>query len=78
MQRRGRLDERRKRVHQHVYDGDPSFYEVCLTDPTQVVLIIMAYGAGAKPLGVVRLFNIHLPEGYAFLETMLADPLLSV
>jgi ribosomal-protein-alanine N-acetyltransferase len=62
----------------HVYDKDPAFYEACLNDPTQVVLVIMAVRPTEprwkKPLGLVRLFNIHLAEGYAFLETMLADP----
>jgi len=60
-------------VYKHVYDNDPSFYEACLTDSTQVVLVIMAYRGRSKPLGLVRLFNIHMLEGYAFLETMLTD-----
>jgi ribosomal-protein-alanine N-acetyltransferase len=63
--------------YKHVYDKDPAFYEACLNDPTQVVLVIMAVRPTdprwKKPLGLVRLFNIHLAEGYAFLETMLAD-----
>jgi len=65
------------RTYKHVYDKHPSFYEACLNDPTQVVLVIVAVSASEpwakKPLGLVRLFNIHLLEGYAFLETMLAD-----
>ncbi len=61
-------------AYKHVYDKEPSFYDACLTDPTQVVLVIMAYRGWQKPLGLVRLFNIHLLEGYAFLETMLTDP----
>jgi len=56
----------------HVYDQDAAFYEAVLADPTQVVLVIMAYGR-ATPVGLVRLFNIHILEGYAFLETMIAD-----
>lgn len=56
-----------------VYDKDPSFYEAVLTDPTQVVLVIMAHEGWTKPVGLARLFNIHLLEGYAFLETMLTD-----
>ena len=63
--------------YKHVYDKHPSFYEACLNDPTQVVLVIMSVRPeqtwGRRPLGLVRLFNIHLLEGYAFLETMLAD-----
>lgn len=65
------------RAYKHAYDKEPSFYEACLNDPTQVVLVIMAARPTEprwkKPLGFVRLFNIHLIEGYAFLETMLTD-----
>lgn len=65
------------RAYKHGYDKDPSFYEACLNDPSQIVLVIMALHPteprGKKPLGLVRLFNIHLIEGYAFLETLLAD-----
>jgi RimJ/RimL family protein N-acetyltransferase len=60
-------------AYKHVYDKDPSFYEAVLTDPTQVVLVVMAYKGWTKPVGLVRLFNIHLLEGWAFLETMIAD-----
>src|SRR6267142_1458233 len=61
-------------TYKHVYDKDPSFYEACLTDTTQVVLIIEANRGWDRPIGVARLFDIHLLEGYAFLEVMLTDP----
>jgi RimJ/RimL family protein N-acetyltransferase len=61
-------------TYKHVFDKDPSFYDACLVDSTQVVLIIEANPEWAKPLGLARLFNIHLLEGYAFLEVMLTDP----
>src|SRR3989441_11564343 len=61
-------------TYKHVYDKDPSFYEACLMDSTQIVLVIEASVEWARPLGVARLFNIHLLEGYAFLEVMLTDP----
>lgn len=65
------------RAFKHAYDKDPSFYDACLNDPTQVVLVIMAVEQreprDKKPLGLVRLFSIHLQEGYAFLETLLGD-----
>lgn len=65
------------RAFKHAYDKDPSFYEASLSDPSQVVLVIMAVGQreprDKKPLGLVRLFSIHLQEGYAFLETLLGD-----
>ena len=57
----------------HVYDKSPEFYEACLTDPTQVVFMVEANEGAPKPLGLVRLFNIHLLEGYAFLETIVTD-----
>jgi ribosomal-protein-alanine N-acetyltransferase len=59
--------------YKHVWDKSPAFFEAVLTDPTQVVLVIEAYRGWTKPVGVVRLFNIHLLEGYAFLETILTD-----
>jgi RimJ/RimL family protein N-acetyltransferase len=65
------------RAFKHAYDKDPSFYDAALNDPSQVVFIIMGVEPGPlrarKPLGLVRLFNIHIPEGYAFLETLLGD-----
>jgi RimJ/RimL family protein N-acetyltransferase len=59
-------------AYKHVYDKGPEFYEACLTDPTQVVFMILDHRGTPQPVGVVRLFNIHLLEGYAFLETMIA------
>src|SRR5881409_1000866 len=61
-------------TYKHVYDKDPSFYEAVLTDTTQVVLVVEANRGWTKPLGLARLFNIHLLEGYAFLEVMLMEP----
>jgi ribosomal-protein-alanine N-acetyltransferase len=60
--------------YKHVWDKSPAFFEAVLTDPTQVVLIVEANRGWTTPVGVVRLFNIHLLEGYAFLETIIADP----
>jgi RimJ/RimL family protein N-acetyltransferase len=57
----------------HVWDKSPAFHDAVLTDPTQVALMIEAYRGWTRPVGVVRLFNIHLLEGYAFLETIITD-----
>lgn len=58
----------------HDWDKASAFHEAVLNDPTQVVLMVEALIPGATaPIGVVRLFNIHLLEGYAFLETIIAD-----
>jgi RimJ/RimL family protein N-acetyltransferase len=59
--------------YKHVWDKSPAFFEAVLTDPTQVVLVIEAARGWTKPVGVVRLFNIHLLEGYAFLEAIITD-----
>jgi RimJ/RimL family protein N-acetyltransferase len=61
-------------TYKHVWDKSPEFFEALLTDPTQVVLVVEATQGWTAPVGVVRLFNIHLLEGYAFLETIIADP----
>ena len=60
-------------AYKHVYDKDPSFYEAVLTDTTQVVLVVEANRGWTEPVGLARLFNIHLLEGYCFLEVMLTD-----
>jgi [ribosomal protein S5]-alanine N-acetyltransferase len=57
----------------HDWDKAPGFHDAVMNDPTQVVLIVEAYRGWSKPVGVVRLFNIHLLEGYAFLETIITD-----
>src|SRR5438874_7854439 len=60
-------------AYKYVYDKDPSFFDAVLTDTTQVVLVVEANRGWTKPLGLARLFNIHLLEGYAFLEVVLTD-----
>ena len=55
-----------------IYRESPSFLKALHGDPTQVVYVI-AHDAWSKPLGFVRLFNLHVKEGYAFLETFVAD-----
>jgi RimJ/RimL family protein N-acetyltransferase len=58
----------------HDWDKAPAFHDAVLNDPTQIVLMVEALMPGVTaPVGVVRLFNIHLLEGYAFLETIIAD-----
>jgi [ribosomal protein S5]-alanine N-acetyltransferase len=60
-------------TYKHVYDKSPEFFDAVLNDPTQVVLVIEANQGWDKAIGIVRLFNIHLLEGYAFLETLITD-----
>jgi RimJ/RimL family protein N-acetyltransferase len=58
----------------HDWDKLPAFHDAVLNDPTQVVLMIEACRGWDRPIGLVRLFNIHIWEGYAFLETVIAEP----
>jgi RimJ/RimL family protein N-acetyltransferase len=60
-------------LFKHVYDKGPQFYDATLSDPTQVVFMVEANQGWTRPLGIARLFNIHLLEGYAFLETVMTD-----
>src|SRR3989442_12035479 len=60
-------------AYKHVYDKDPSFFDAVLMDTTQVVLMVEANRGRTKPLGLARLFNIHLLEGYGFLEVVLTE-----
>jgi len=57
----------------HDWDKGPGFHDAVMNDPTQIVLMVEANDGWTKPVGVVRLFNIHLLEGYAFLETIITD-----
>jgi RimJ/RimL family protein N-acetyltransferase len=56
------------------YEKDPSFYDAVLNDPTQIVLMIVPNREPRTPIGLVRLMNIHQAEGYAGIETIVADP----
>ena len=60
-------------LYKDVYDKDASFFEALLSDPSQIVLIIMANDGTTEPVGLVRLFNIHQSEGYAGIETIVGD-----
>jgi RimJ/RimL family protein N-acetyltransferase len=60
------------RALRHVDNHDPAFLAGCQTDPTQVIMIVTEVESG-KAIGYVRLFNIHRGDGYAFLETIIAE-----
>jgi RimJ/RimL family protein N-acetyltransferase len=55
------------------YEKDPSFYDAILNDPTQIVFMIVPNREPRTPVGLVRLMNIHQAEGYAGIETIVAD-----
>lgn len=55
-----------------IYRGSPDFLDMLRADASQLNLVIVAEGWD-KPVGLVRLFNIHREDGYAFFETMIAE-----
>ncbi len=61
------------RMYREVYDRSESFYDACLADPTQIALMVVPNEGWPGPVGLVRLFNIHVLDGYAGLEIIIAD-----
>jgi len=61
--------------YKHLYHRrNDLFLDLLLRDGSQLnALIIPVTGTGG-PVGFVRLFNINLLHGYAFLEIVIADP----
>lgn len=62
------------RAYREIYDKQPAFYDAVLADPTQIVLMIVPNDEPARTVGLTRLFNIHVQDGYASFETIVADP----
>jgi RimJ/RimL family protein N-acetyltransferase len=62
------------RAYREIYDKQPAFYEAVLADPTQIVLLIVPNEEPARAVGFTRLFDIHVQDGYASFETVVADP----
>jgi RimJ/RimL family protein N-acetyltransferase len=60
-------------AYRTLYRESPAFLDVLRADPSQLNLVIVAEGWD-RPVGLVRLFNIHREDGYAFFETMVAEP----
>ena len=57
----------------HIGPYHPDFVARALHDPTAITLVVQPLAPDAKPVGFVRLFNIHLGERFAFLETGIVD-----
>jgi RimJ/RimL family protein N-acetyltransferase len=55
-----------------VYDRSTAFLDALRADRTQINMVVCTR-EGDRPIGLVRLFNLHLRDGYAFLETIVAD-----
>jgi RimJ/RimL family protein N-acetyltransferase len=52
----------------------PDFVARVLNDPTALTLIVVPPDGDAKPVGFIRLFDVHLIERFAFLETAIVHP----
>ena len=52
----------------------PDFVARVLNDPAALTLVVVPVGSEAKPVGFVRLFDVHLVERFAFLETAIVNP----
>jgi RimJ/RimL family protein N-acetyltransferase/ABC-type transporter Mla MlaB component len=47
----------------------PDFVARVVNDPAALTLVVVPSDSDARPVGFVRLFDVHLPERLAFLET---------
>ena len=52
----------------------PEFVARVLNDPAALTLVVVPAGGDAQPVGFVRLFDVHLVERFAFLETAIVNP----
>ncbi len=53
----------------HLGPYRPDFVAQVLHDPTALTLLVEPLHHAAGPIGFVRLYNVHLAEGFGFLET---------
>jgi RimJ/RimL family protein N-acetyltransferase/ABC-type transporter Mla MlaB component len=51
----------------------PDFVARVLNDPAALTLVVVPSGSDARPVGFVRLFDVHLAERLAFLETAIVN-----
>ena len=59
-------------TYRTIYRESPAFLDMLRADASQLNLVIVAPGWD-RPVGMVRLFNVHREDGYAFFETMIAE-----
>ncbi len=61
--------------YKHLYHRrNDLFLDLMVRDGSQLNALIVPVKGDGKPVGFVRLFSINLLHGYAFLETVVADP----
>jgi anti-anti-sigma factor len=58
----------------HLGPRHPDFLSGLFASPTALTVIVEPIGPDAQPLGFLRLYDIHLAQGFAFLETAVASP----
>jgi RimJ/RimL family protein N-acetyltransferase/anti-anti-sigma regulatory factor len=58
----------------HLGPYHPDFVARVLNDPAAVTLFVEPVERPGRPVGFVRLYNVNLTEGFAFLETAIVDP----
>jgi len=57
----------------HLGPWHPDFVARALHDPTALTVLVCPLAA-PEPIGFVRLYGVHLVEGFAFLETAVVQP----
>jgi RimJ/RimL family protein N-acetyltransferase/anti-anti-sigma regulatory factor len=57
----------------HLGPYHPDFAAFVLADPVSVTLVVEPLDPPHAPVGFVRLYDVHLAQQFAFLETALAD-----
>ena len=61
--------------YKHLYHRrNDLFLDLMVRDGSQLNALIVPTTGDGEPVGFVRLFSINLLHGYAFLETVIADP----
>lgn len=61
--------------YKHLYHRrNDLFLDLMLRDGSQLTALIIPLTGNGEPVGFVRLYNINLLHGYAFLETVISDP----
>jgi RimJ/RimL family protein N-acetyltransferase/ABC-type transporter Mla MlaB component len=58
----------------HLGPYHPDFLAGLFASPTALTVIVEPIGPDARPVGFLRLYDIHLAQGFAFLETAVSSP----
>jgi RimJ/RimL family protein N-acetyltransferase len=58
----------------HLGAYHPEFVDSLLNDQSSLTVLVEPLAAPRVPVGFVRFFNINLAQGFAFMESTIADP----